>query len=237
MIAFFIIRPIVVSSWKIYQDDKNAKKELEDVSHKKAILEKLAGDENLATVYSIASKYYPEKQNTGDFVIELTAIANQSNLKVEQFSFDSGVSSPKSTTSDDTSTSTSTKSADSSTSASSSSSNSSGSSSPSGGGEIKFSMKLNGSFLDFTKFLKGAETSSRLFTITSLNITQGESNVSLQISGKTYWNKAELGEITAANLNLSSQTISKFLSLKTYGTPINLPTESGFGRVNPFESF
>lgn len=225
LISVFFIRPIATSSWQIWNQNKQAKQDLADAAKKKEILENLSKNNKLNTVYDIASNYIPKDQRSGDLVIELTAIAGQSNLKVEQLNIDSGTTSAKTTetdTSKSTPTSTSTPTAN---------------ASNSDIKEIKFSMKVSGTFSDFLNFLKGTETSSRLITITSMSLTQTQNLLSAQVAGITYWNTSVALEKTLANIEIPQAIIDKFTQLKTYGSPINLPTESGFGRANPFVEY
>jgi len=213
--GIFYLWPTISNTWQIYQKEKKAKIDLSDAAKKKDILDNLSKNDKLKNVYSIAANYIPENQDSGDLVIELTAIAGQSNLKVTQFSLDSAVVAK---------------------------SNNDNTSAPkekatSDAGEVKFSLKIEGSFADYKNFLKNTETGSRLISFTTMSLSQAEGSFSAQVSGKAYYKKASTLESTLANINIPQATIDRFISLKTYGTPINLPTETGFGREDPFAAY
>lgn len=218
VIAFFLIRPAVSSSWKTYKDTQAAKKDLEDISKKKEALNELSKNNQLTTLFNTASSYIPEEGNSGALIIELTAIANNAKMKVEQVSLEANTASA--TPQDDSKPSA--------TATPTENSNIS---------EIPFSMKLTGTFADFQKFLQDTETSSRLITISGMNLSQADTAFTATINGKTYWKKGSNLEKTLANIQISKETIDLFKNLTTYGIPINLPSESGFGRTDPFASF
>jgi Tfp pilus assembly protein PilO len=229
--SFFVIWPLSETSYRLYKDNEKAKQDLKDISQEKDILSKLEKNSNLQNVYNIAQTYIPETQQSGDLVIELSAIAGQNNLKVEQFSIDSPGTTQDKKTETSTDTSTSGTSSNTTTTTPTTKTDSTGIN------EIKFSVKLTGTFTDFINFLKGAETNSRLISINTMTLTQATAGFSAQITGKAYWQKASTADKTLANINLTQDTINKFLGLKTYGSKIDLPTESGFGRTDPFSTY
>jgi len=102
--------------------------------------------------------------------------------------------------------------------------------------ELTFTMTVSGAFPDFLIFLKSTETSSRLITFTKMSFSQTDKAFIAQLSGTSYWKEGSSLETTLDNIKISQETIDKFQNLKSYGTPINLPTESGFGRANPFDA-
>ncbi len=230
VIGFLWLRPVVASSWKTYSDTQIAKKDLIEASKKKEVLENLAKNNQLASLYDIASKYIPESSNSGELVIELTAMAAQSNLSVDQVSLedkkDTGAQDETTPTTDNKTKTNET------TSASSSNTSSSGNNN-----EVNFSLKVTGTFPDFLNFLKNTETSSRLISFTAMTLAQETDKFTAQLTGKAYWRKGSSLDKTLANIEISQDTINKFQNLKTYGTPINLPTESGFGRTDPFAGY
>ncbi|OGD57140.1 hypothetical protein A2V71_01755 [Candidatus Berkelbacteria bacterium RBG_13_40_8] len=227
LIGFFYLRPIVASCLQIYLNTQTAKKDLTDASKKKEVLENLTKNNQLTNLYDIASKYIPESSNSGELVIELTAMATQSNLSVGQVSLEdkkdtkTGGEETSGTSTDNKAETNATSSA----------------SSPSGTNEVNFSLKVNGTFPDFVNFLKNTETSSRLISITSMILAQEQDKFTAQLVGKAFWQKGASLENILANIEISQETINKFQNLKTYGTPINLPTESGFGRTDPFVGY
>lgn len=233
------MRPQIMSMWQIYQKNQKNSQELKDSAQEKKILESYSQDQQFKTVYNNAINYIPQDQETDNLIIGLSALATQNNLSVSSFSFDTTKSAATtSTNSTNSSSDSSASSSSSSNSNSNSNSNSSATTSSSTASELKFSIKLTGSFPDFENYLKGIETSNRLISIASMTLSQNAtSGLSVQLSGKTYWKKDVSLEQTLANLTVSKAVINKFLSLKTYGTPINLPTESGFGRADPFAGF
>lgn len=246
LISFFFLKPRITSAWQTYQNIKSAKQQLTDAAKEKEILSQLSQNDKLASVHDIAEGYIPESQDSGDLVIELTALAGQNNLQVSQFSLDSGASASSSssnsssanTSNDDTTPTSSTSSgSSSSTSSTSSGSSSASTQSSSNATEVKFSVSISGAFTDFENFLKGVETGNRLISISSINLSTDQTGMKAQLLGKAYWKKSSSLTSNLSNITISQKTIDKFLSLKTYGTPINLPTESGFGRTDPFANY
>jgi len=221
VIGFLWLRPVIASSWKTYSGTQTAKKDLTEASKKKSVLENLTKNNQLASLYDIASKYIPESSNSGELVIELTAMAAQSNLLVDQVSLDDKKDTAT-TKEEGTSETTSTPSSDTSSAANN---------------EVNFSLKVTGTFPDFLNFLKNTETSSRLISFTAMTLAQETDKFTAQLTGKAFWKKGSSLDKTLANIEISEDTINKFQNLKTYGTPINLPTESGFGRTDPFAGY
>jgi len=220
--------PVAKSSWNIYQETNQTKKDLEDISKRKEVLTELTKNDKLSYLYNIASTYIPEESKSGELVIELTAMANQSNLKVEQVSLEQIEKTQKSneeTTDKKTET------------AGSSQKTSTTNVQETSSQEVDFSMKVSGTFADFLNFLKATETSSRLISITAMNLNQSNDQFIAQLNGKAYWKKGTDLEKNLTNIEISKETIAKFQNLKSYGTPIDLPTESGFGRPDPFAEF
>lgn len=234
-ICFFLIRPVTTSIWASWKGLQQARSDLTNLAEKKQILEALKNNPDLANVGGIALKYIPQESDSGELVVELAAIANNNNLKVEEMSMEKSqetktseevtTPTPKSTTSTQASPATSTT---------------------GGAKEVDFSMKLSGSFGDFLNFLRGVESTSRLISLESIalqmNTTttgqqQPQAALSAQIKGVAYYKPDVSLEPILANINVSQETIDKFLNLKPFGSPINLPTESGFGRTNPFENY
>jgi len=221
-ISFFFIRPAVSSSWTTYKETQTAKKDLENISKRKDILNELTKNTQLNTLYDTASTYIPEEANSGALIIELTAIANNAKMQVEQVSLESNNASA--TPQEDSSANTQSQAP-----AASASGNNIQ--------EVPFTMKLSGTFADFQKFLQNTETSSRLITISGMTLSQNDTAFTASITGKTYWKKGSTLESNLNNIQISQATIDLFKNLKTYGLPINLPSESGFGRTDPFATF
>ncbi len=228
-ISFLAIKPVVTSIWSAWKDLERAKGDLNQVEEKKKILEELKKNPNLSNVGQIALNYIPTEQESGELVIELTAMASANNLKVEETSME------KTKTSSQTSEETTTGKASPTPKPSTSTSPSSGAK------EVEFTMKLSGGFSDFMNFLRAIDSSSRLISLKnlSLQITQKEKQTVFiaQISGVAFYKSNVSIANTLDNIRVSDDTIRKFLNLKTYGAPINLPAESGFGRSNPFENY
>lgn len=220
LFSFFILKPMVLSSYQTYNDNKATQKEFGEVSKKKIILTSLSKNNQLDDLYNIASKYIPVDQNSSALVIEMSAVASQANLKVDQFSLENVPT--KATTTDESGANT--KAADTAAPVKNTAD------------ELKFSMKVSGNFTDFLSFLKNTETSSRLITFNNMSLTVATDVLSVQLSGSAYWKKKSTLTQSLTNVTVSQATIDKFKNLKSYGTPINLPSESGFGRTNPFDA-
>ena len=234
-ISLVIIWPVVSNVLSSYNDLNQTKASLKTLEEKRVALEQLKQNPNLNEISDIALKYIPKEATSGDLVIELTAIAGKNNLKVDSISLESKKSSTTSSaTSEDTSTTKKT------------SPSPVASSSPAPTFQtVNFSMKLVGTFANFIAFLQGTETSSRLITIDNLALQQAKTagttdpaaSFTAELSGSAHYKPDISIEDNLDNLKLSDKVVQQFLKLKTYGTPINLPAESGFGRSNPFEGY
>lgn len=221
VIGLFFTRPNVINTLEIYRETQTAQSDLTQVSKKKEILTSLADNNQLGSLFDIASKYIPESDNSSELVIGLSAMAGQSKLGVDQLNFENAAPAPKPTPAPATSGTTTTTPATDNTNT--------------GTKEITFSMTVSGTFPDFLNFLKNTETSSRLITFSKMSFSQTSGSFIAQLSGTSYWKKGNTLETTLDNIKISKETIDKFQNLKSYGTPIDLPTESGFGRTNPFD--
>jgi len=233
-IIFFLIRPVASSVWSSWRALSQAKKDLINLEEKKQILTALKNNKNLQNVAEIAKNYIPEESQSGDLIIELTAMAQANNLKVEQISLEKSPDAAKPT--DETPAPTTKN-----QSAPTATASPAGSSANYGAKTVDFSMKLSGSFADFMSFLKTFENSSRLISLKNISmqskLVEKTTVFSVQITGSAYYKSTLSLKNTLENIKISEDTLKKFLNLKTYGQPINLPTESDFGRTNPFEGY
>lgn len=214
-IGFFFTKPYAMSAWKIRKEIQTAKNDLNQISKRKEVLTALSKNNQLDNLFDIASKYIPEGDNSSELVIGLSAMAGESKLGVDQLTFDSAPPKPAATNTTTAPTPGATNIATK---------------------ELTFSMTVSGNFPDFLNFLKSTEKSSRLITFTKMSFSQSDKAFIAQLSGTSYWKQGNDLETTLDNIKISKETIEKFQNLKSYGTPIDLPTESGFGRVNPFEA-
>jgi len=228
-VVFFLIKPVINSLWSAWTSLENAKGDLKTVEEKRQILEILEKNKDLPSVGQIALKYIPEGSESGQLVIELTAIAGANNLKVEETSMEKSQESTSTPTPEETTTKSSPTPQVSPTKTSSDIK------------EVEFSMKLSGTFSDFMNFLRAIDTSSRLISLKNLALqmskTAEQSTFAAQIAGVAFYKSDVSIPNTIDNIKVSDDTIRKFLNLKSYGLPINLPAESGFGRTNPFENY
>lgn len=233
-IGFFLIKPVVASVWSSLKNYSQAKSDLKALNEKKQILAELQENPNLKNVSEIAQNYIPKDTESGQLVIELTAMARANNLKVEQISLEKSKTSTGTT--EEATPAPAKKNA-------SPTPTPSGSASPTGDAKpVDFSLQVSGSFSDFLNFLNTVETSSRLISLKNITMqqkvgTDKSVSFSAQISGSAFYKNKTTVESTNDNLKISDDIINKFLNLKAYGQPIDLPTESGFGRSNPFENY
>jgi len=221
--SFFFCWPLVRDGIKIYKETKKAETDLADLSTKKELLTKLSQNNQLTELKTIASKYIPQEVDSSGLILELTAIANQNQLLVEQTSLNTQVATVKKQEDSDTSQSnnnnqSNTKQTD-----------------QAAAQTVNFNLKVNGTYADFIKFLAGTETSSRLISLDSLGLSQTDKSFTASISGKAYWKVVSTQESTLANIKISDDVISKFKNLKTFSAPLTLTKDEGFGRNNPFE--
>ena len=230
VLGLFYLWPVSKSSWQIYNQEKQAQKDLSDASKRKEVLTALSQNNQLTDLFAIASQYIPENANSSDLIIQLSAMASQNSLTVDQVSLE-GQNQSSSTSQEQATTNQSSTANTNTSTAKGSASNATAIQ------EVDFALKVSGSFGDFLNFLKSTETSSRLITIKAMNLTQANGTLTADLKGKAYWKKGTSLENNLANITISQETINKFQNLKSYGSPINLTTESGFGRPDPFAGF
>lgn len=231
-IIMFLIKPVISSVLTSWKDLSQAKENLKTVEEKKQVLESLKTNQDLTKVADIAEKYIPKEENSGQLVIELTAMAQSNNLKIEQTSIEKAKNTATTDNADTTGKATPSPSPNT-------------SATPDAASQIKtvdFTEKLNGSYPDFINFLKAVETGSRLILIKNISMqTKIEAgkpmSFNIDISGSAYYKTKISIEQNLNNIKITEETLTKFLNLKSYGQPINLPGESGFGRPNPFENY
>lgn len=240
-IILFLIWPVGNSIWKSYNELKKSENDIKLVNEKKQVLEALQNNPDLNQVNEIAIKYIPPDPQSGELIIELTAIAAINNVKIEQISMEKQSSQTTTKSQDEAATPT----PKGKTAATPASSNSPATTTK----ELPFQLSISGTYANITAFLRGTETSGRLISIENLTLQSGttsgapatavqaEKLLSGQISGKAYYREQISLEKNLANLQVSRETIDFFLNLKSWGQPINLPQESGFGRSNPFETY
>ena len=231
-IVFLFIWPVASSIWQSWQGLKETKANLKEIEETKQVLNALKNNQQLANVGEIAKKYLPEDQEAGQLVIELTAMAEANHLKVEQTTLEKSKEEPKKE--EETAKSETKKSP-----------------TPTPGGSptpaekaktVDFTVKISGTFADFMNFLKSIETSSRLIAVKDIAMeSKAEKDkptaFSAQMTGSAYYKKEVTLEKNLENLKLAQETLDRFFNLKTYGQPINLTGEEGFGRTNPFENY
>ena len=145
-IGFFFTRPNITSTWKIHKETQTAKSDLDQVAKKKEILTALANNPQLGSLYDIASKYIPESDNSSELIIGLSAMASESNLGVDQLTFNTATGAAAATTATNTAAPDTTD-------------------ANTGTKEITFDMTVSGTFPNFLNFLKSTETSSRLIMV------------------------------------------------------------------------
>lgn len=229
-ISYFYLNPHLNSAWQNYKEIKKSQETLKEISQKKEILVKFSKNSQVGDAYTIASNYIPEEEKSGDLVIGLSEMAKQSNLKVEQISFDKVAQSASSSANKSTDTNANAN--------ANTNTNSSTESKDSKVSEIDFSMKVSGTFADFILFINNLEKSSRLATINSMDLTQStDKGFGAELEGKAYYQKTTDLDTGLTAINISQEIINKFKNLKSYGQPINLQTESGFGRPDPFSAY
>ena len=226
-ISYFYLNPSLKSAWQNYQEIKKSQDTLSQISQKKEILVKFSKNNHVNDAYAIASSYIPEEEKSGDLVIGLSEMAKQSNLTVEQISFDKLAKSTASTASQSSDTNTNTNASATPTTTEAAKVK-----------EVEFAMKVSGTFADFMTFINNLEKSSRLATINSMDLAQAaDKGFTADLQGKAYYQKATDIDTSLTAINISPEIINKFKNLKSYGQPINLQTESGFGRPDPFSTY
>lgn len=235
-ICFFVLRPVVSTIWSSWKSLEKARLDIQNLDQEIQALEALKNNPDLQNVNDIALKYIPQEADSGELVVELSAIANTNNFQVEQVSMENQKTSTSSSSEEVATPTPKNNATPQATATPKKTANAA---------EVNFSLKATGNFSDLTNFLRGMETSSRLITVKSLNLqmeqsgTQDNNQNTLSVSmvGTAYYKSDVSIADNLKNIQVSPETISKFLNLTTYGSPINLPAESGFGRTNPFENY
>ena len=230
-IGFFVIRPVASSIWSSWRSLEQARMDLKNVEEEKKILAALKNNPDLRNVGEIGLKYIPKESASGELIVEMAAIAAANNLKVEEISMEKSKEETTKTEEE--------------TNAAKNKATPAPQTSASKKSEIKevdFALKVSGTYNDLVNFLRGVESSSRLIAIKNLALQMNQSvetqgTLSSQIRGMAFYKTDISLAENLQNLQVSTETIEKFFNLKTFGSPINLPTESGFGRTNPFENY
>lgn len=233
-IGFFLIWPTALAVYNGWRDLSTSQENLKKVeARNQAIAEIKKNKDPLTNVSTIAEKYIPKSYESSQLVLELTAIAQDNGLTVNETTMETVKTKAASQEEDTTATP---KSSASPTPGASSSPGST----PSTVQNINFSMKLTGPYPSFLNFLKTVETSSKLTVIKNLALqtdtAAGSDKLSFQISGTSFYKSKPTIENTVANLAVSKTTIDMFLNLKSFAAPIN-PAESGYGRGDPFAGY
>lgn len=221
-IAFFVYRPLVSADLEVWNNLTKAKGELNEASNKKNVLSQLEQSGQLEALKQTVTKYIPENSASSDLILELSGLATANKLKVEQLSMED-----KKTTSSQESEETKTASKTSNVSASDNTK----------AKEVGFAITVSGDFANVLSFLQSSETASRLINIRKVVFSQTQNKFTAEMEGRAYWKKGTGLESTLQNITISKEIIAKFQNLKTYGAPINLQTEAGFGRANPFANY
>lgn len=230
-ISFFVIRPVVSSVLIAWNELNSSKENLKIIEEKKAILDGLKNDSNVKTVASIADKYIPQNEDSGELILELAAMAQTNKLKVEQTSLEKSQETKTAESTEETGAKPEsavtpipapTPAPD--------------------AKKIGFSMSVAGTFPDFMNFLRSIESSTRLITLDDISMQSkvGTDNVvafTAEISGTAYYKKDTSLTDDLDNIKITDETMQRFVNLVTYGKPIDLPTEEDFGRTNPFENY
>lgn len=221
-IGYFLIWPSVTKGLETLKLTKQTNVELKNSTEKKQILTSLSKNNNLVKLTTLATNYIPEASQTGELILELTGMASQANVAVDQVSLDSKAPAPEPVA----------------TPGSTSPAPVANSATTSPAQEIGFQLKITGDFNSILKFFSLSEVSARLVSIQSLNLSQNSTGgqMSAQITGKSYWKKSTTASTNDVNnIQVSAETIKKLESLTQYSAPINTSAEAGFGRANPFD--
>lgn len=231
-IGFFLIRPVATSLLASWKELENARNNQKTIQEKRAVLDELKQNSDLSRIDEIAKKYIPSTDESGQLVLELSAIAQSQNLKVEETSLEKSQTAAQ-TPAPETQAATPENQAPLPTQPAAETIE-----------KVDFSIKVSGSFQSFMSFLYVIETSTRLITLQSISMQakteQDLTNFSAQIKGNAYYKKnVDLNPDSENfnNIKISQEITDRFLELKTYGQPIELPEETGFGRTNPFEEY
>lgn len=223
LIGIFMLWPGFSKDWQTLSETKKAKTELQELAQKKTVLLELSKNTDLDSITQAAAGYIPEDAKSSELILELTAIANQSGLAVEEISLDSTQPAQTAKTEDDgTATTTQAKTPATKTIPAKT---------------VGFSLKVKGSFENLMQYFKLVETSSRLITIANLGLTQSKEDFTAELTGTAYSKaapKAEVQNVELSAITVTKETLAKFANLTQYSTPIDTSTESGFGRTNPF---
>jgi hypothetical protein len=200
--AIFIY-PVAKQSFFYYTETKQTEKNLNEVKQKEKVLFSLSKNESLLkVVFNNANNFIPKSEQEGVLILELTAMAKQSNLNFSQSSVETSVKAKKTIDEEENGAKTPNKNtlpAD----------------------EVKFNFSVSGNLSDFISFLKKVETSSRLISITDITTSQGKDGFTAQITGKAYFKEFNTKDIKTGSINISDEIMNKFKNLKTYSSAVN----------------
>ncbi len=218
-IGFFMIWPTASSIWQSWQALSASQADLKKAEEKAQALADLKKNATqINNVAAIAGNYIPQSYDSSQLILELSTIAANNNLTVQQTSINqvTPASSPTPTP------------------------QAGSNSSVSNLKDISFSIQLSGAYPDFLNFLKAIETSSKLTIVTSINLQMDSASttggLTVQITGSSFYKPNVSVADTLENIKVSQNTINMFLNLKSYANPLN-PAAQGFGRSNPFQGY
>ena len=228
-IGYFIMYPNITNGLKTYNSTKQINEELTNSTQRKKVLTDLSKNNDLAGLTKIATSYIPEDSMAAELILELSGIAKNAGVEVDQLSFSNKTSTPSSGPGPGADPSMG--------------------EGPMGAAavgmvsgnteEVGFQMTISGGFDSIIKFLSLSEVSARLTSIQSISLSEDKlgGKTSAQISGSGYWKKATIMQASdTSSVMITAETIQKLKSLTQNSEPVNTTTEEGFGRANPFDA-
>lgn len=213
LISIFLLGPGLINDLKTLKETKIAKKQLTELSQKKAVLGELSKNPDLNKITTTAATYIPDEAKSSDLILELSAMVTEAQMSVEQISLEAATAPATET---ETTTAPKTK------------------TTPTAANPVGFTLKISGTFENLMNFCKLMETSNRLIVVQGLDLSQDKDKFTADIKGETYWKKVGTVDDSLANITVAAETLQKFANLKQYSTPIDTSVDAGFGRVDPF---
>lgn len=201
------------------------------LQEKLTVLQKLkTQEETLLDLADRAQKYLPQSRKEGDFIIDFEKIAQESEstinstaviVKAEKKAL---AEVPKEEEEPKTKTKTKTK------------TETTKATSPVSA--TAFSANITTNFRSFLTMLFNLERSRRLSAFDTFTITRGEEDtLSIKMDGEIYHKDKITVSKDLENIKISEEVEQKLKNLGQFGEYINLQSESGFGRDDPFSEF
>ncbi len=176
VLIYFVFIPQIQSSFVLWVINAAKKEEISNLEQKKANINSLKQEEKQTEELANAlSSMLPNKKEAGEFIIEIEALAANTNVAFVDIKFSEekkiAPSSSSSSSSEDTTAAKSTVKG----------------TSTEKFKEMTFEMSAKGNYADIMNFLKGLEKINRAITIEKCDLSETKGTIQANIKGKAYY--------------------------------------------------